>query len=520
MSYIPVAAMRKMLLSLFPLFVLFFVVMLLHNPCQAISSVPGKTILAPGDTILLKLTNHPLLKQFAGTYIITPRGTISLPDIGEVQASGKTTSSLSATLRKVFHSVTSIDSKAAISLLRQQRFVILGKGVRYPGWYLVPLRPAIDELTALASGLIPGASTEHAKISRKTNNKTREIPYSKALPLRSFDQLVLDVKTNEAIVDNGDLLYVVIPREVTSEFSPTERNYFKEKVEVDRHGFIFLPSQGNIRISGLTTAKISEMLTNNLPKYLSKSDKASVNLIEKRHYIQILGNVETPGWYNIPESANIQAILSQADGTLEGSDLAKITITRKENDGEKHTMQADVQYYLSTGDSRMLPVLHENDTIFVPLAPITEEEDAEQNIQPDSNIPTVRIFGAVNTPGIYPAPRGLSLLDLLITAQGAAPDADLTKIKIMRADGGRETFNLQALLDSDTAEKTAFPMIKGGDIVHIATREAREVNPETGQAMPEQTVTITGPGSATPGPTPFVSPMMLAPANPRPAPRR
>ena len=37
-------------------------------------------------------------------------------------------------------------------------------------------------------------------------------------------------------IDNGDLLYVIIPKEITSEFSPTEKNYFKEKVEVDRHG--------------------------------------------------------------------------------------------------------------------------------------------------------------------------------------------------------------------------------------------------------------------------------------------
>jgi len=36
-------------------------------------------------------------------------------------------------------------------------------------------------------------------------------------------------KTNDIIIDNGDLLYVIIPKEVTSEFSPTEKNYFKER---------------------------------------------------------------------------------------------------------------------------------------------------------------------------------------------------------------------------------------------------------------------------------------------------
>ena len=62
---------------------------------------------------------------------------------------------------------------------------------------------------------------------------------------------------NSEIIDNGDLLYVIIPKEISSEFSPTEKNYFKEKVEVDRHGYIFMPSQGNIKVSGFTTEQIS-----------------------------------------------------------------------------------------------------------------------------------------------------------------------------------------------------------------------------------------------------------------------
>ena len=295
-------------------------------------------------------------------------------------------------------------------------------------------------------------------------------------------------KDTSVIIDNGDLLYVIIPREVTSEFSPTKRNFFKEKVEVDRHGFIFLPSQGNIKISGYTTDQISEILTNNLPKYLSKSDKATVNLIEKRHYIQILGHVMTPGWYNIAESANIQAILSQAGGALEGADLSKVTISR-EGKTKSKKIKANIQQYLLKGDTRTLPTLHENDTVFVPLMVVINEMSSTQLA---SNTPKIRIFGAVNSPGIYPAPKEMNLLDLLITAQGEAADADLTNIKIMRADGAREVFNMQALLNSGTTGKaTSFPAIHGGDIVHISRRE-QAIAPVS--SLP-QTITISGPGS-------------------------
>lgn len=312
---------------------------------------------------------------------------------------------------------------------------------------------------------------------------------------------------NSVTIDNGDLLYVIIPKEVTSEFSPTERNYFKEKVEVDRHGYIFLPSQGNIKVSGFTTEQISKILTNNLPKYLSKSDKASVNLIEKRHYIQILGHVTTPGWYNIPESANIQAILSQAGGALEGADLSKVTISRVKQ-GKRQKILANIQKYLLKGNTSLLPPLHQNDTVFVPLMVTT---DNLSGIQSSINTPKIRIFGAVNKPGSYPVPKkGINFLDLLITAEGEAANADLSDIKIMHADGTRETFNMQALLDSsESGQDNAFPLVKGGDIIHIsrlALQRTAMINGQTGLLTP-QTITMSGPGSNGRGLQPFTAPM-------------
>ena len=316
----------------------------------------------------------------------------------------------------------------------------------------------------------------------------------------------LNTQNNSVTIDNGDLLYVIIPKEITSEFSPTERNFFKEKVEVDRHGFIFLPSQGNIKIAGHTTDEISEILTNNLPKYLSKSDRASVNLIEKRHYIQILGHVTSPGWYNIPESANIQAILGQAGGTLEGADLAKVSISRKKN-GKTKKILADIQQYLLNGDTKILPALNENDTVFVPLMSAVDEASKTQS---SPNISKIRIFGAVNSPGIYPVRKnkGINLLDLLILAKGEAADADLSKIKIMRTNGAKEIFDMEAMLNAESSgNSVSFPMINGEDIVHIARKVTVATDGRGNTIAAAQTITITGPGSNSRGLRVFNSPM-------------
>lgn len=308
-----------------------------------------------------------------------------------------------------------------------------------------------------------------------------------------------DARDTGVTIDNGDLLYVIIPKEVTSEFSPTEKNYFKEKVEVDRHGYIFLPSQGNLKISGHTPEEISKILTNNLPKYLSKSDKASVILIEKRHYIQILGHVASPGWYNIPESANIQAILGQAGGVLEGADLTKVSISRMDN-GKPQKVQADIHQYLLKGDPLILPPLHENDTVFVPLTLATDDIDANQT---DAIKSTIRIFGAVQNPGIYPVLKeeNINLLDLLIMANGETVDADLSNINIMRASGKKESFNIEVLTRTgESRSSTSFPIIQGGDIVHFPRLRSEAIKDP-------QTITISGPGSSSRGLRPFVEPM-------------
>ncbi len=312
-----------------------------------------------------------------------------------------------------------------------------------------------------------------------------------------------NTKNNEIIIDNGDLLYVIIPKEVTSEFNPTEKNYFKAKVEVDRHGYIFLPSQGNIKISGNTTQQINDILTNNLPKYLSKSDKAYVNLIEKSHYIQILGHVATPGWYNIPESANIQAIISKAGGSLENADLASATISRTEQ-GKTIQLPADIQQYLLKGDIGMLPILHENDTVFIPLLISTDGSNADSDINAK-----IRIFGAVNVPGMYPDTKnkGKNLLNLIIAAQGATSDADLTNIKIIRADGKREIYDILSQLNTqDSKEPLSFPTIYSGDIVHITKRQSGATDAAGNKVMAAQTVILTGPGSRKKGPHAFNPP--------------
>ena len=242
------------------------------------AAFPDNTVLAPGDTVRLTLKQHSFLNSLAGNYTVNPEGNISIRGIGPVRIAGKAVSTREKEIRTALQEIISIEPKAQLSLIEQNRFVLMAHGVRYPGWYKVPLNNTIEELTDVASGVMPGADLFTAKISRVISGETQDIPFEEALPLQSFDQLTLDISTNSEIVDSGDLLYIVVPKETApAENAPREKIFFMDEVAVDRYGYIFLSSQGSIKVTGRTTKQISKILTDNLPVYIKTNNKAEVN---------------------------------------------------------------------------------------------------------------------------------------------------------------------------------------------------------------------------------------------------
>lgn len=426
-------------------------------------------VLSPGDTISIRFDPRDLHDDLNGIYLIDTQGNLTLPGVNSVPVTGISLDSLNTQLAKRINEQVPVDFPPEAALISQNRFVFISKGVNYPGWYRLSKKSPIQEIISLAGGLIPGTTVLNATITRKS----MVIPYGQALPLQSFDILSIgDATINNTTVNNGDLLYIVYPKEVTVENQPTEKNYFKEQVEVDRHGYIFLPSQGNIPVAGMTTEQISQQITDNLPRYLSRSDMAYVNIVEKRHYVKILGHVKEPGWHNISESANVQSAINSAGGIVDGALLSKLAIFRLINK-EKKKINADLYYYSTTGDDRMLPVLHENDEIFIPIAPSfgTVKRTLGSWNPPDSKLDDddsmkVRLFGAVQSPGLYESHKNMTLLDLIIAAGGGRDDVDLSNTLIIR-DGKTTKHNLKQLVEVSAQ----LPEIRGGDVVQVGRME-------------------------------------------------
>jgi len=333
----------------------------------------------------------------------------------------------------------------------------------------------LEDLIEMAGGLVSGADYSGIRLKRRTKTDYREIKVKGEIALDANDILVVPAPRKfRKRVDNGDLLFINIPEKpAMTELSDIQRRVVQNQIEVDRNGYIYIPDYGHIYVNNLSSEEIAKIITDRLPKYLARAAKVHVNIIEKRQYVQIVGHVATPGWYNIPETANIQSALSMAGGAVDGAIMSDIKVTR-EWGGRVHRTKINLYQFTITGDPRLLTPLHENDILFVPISSAFGDvkRTLSQWMPPPEKLEEevgtkVRIFGAVAHPGVYEPKEDMDILDLVITAGGNRDDADLGKTLLIR-ENKTEQYDLNALILQSRLGQAKIPKIQNGDVVYVA----------------------------------------------------
>jgi len=422
-------------------------------------------VIRAGDYLEVDIPTDPQLSQ---NYDVDPDGYIHMPLLGKIKLDGMTLSEAREFLVLRLKRFVKKIEPPNIRILASRRFILIQGGVRYPGWYHVPEKVSVEELISLSGGLVKGVDGSSLQIRRRVGNTYQRIPAQGTISLSPSDILEVPIPDEyNLIVDAGDLLFIRIPEQPVEASGSTE-NFRQLQIEVDRFGYIALPVFGNVFVRDRSTAEIEEYLTSRLPKYLSQSSKAQVSIIEKRHYVQVMGHVNKPGWYNIAETANVQMALNAAGGAIDGAIMSDITVQRKMGQ-DLRSFQVNVYNYTVVGDERLLLPLQENDTVFVPISAAFGNVKRTLNpwSPPESRLEKegakkVRVTGAVNAPGIYEPTADMNFLELLVQAGGEAPDADLSNIQVVR-ENKLVKVNIKQLME-DSQE---IPKVQSGDVVRI-----------------------------------------------------
>jgi len=81
---------------------------------------------------------------------------------------------------------------------------------------------------------------------------------------------------------------------------------------------------------------------------------------------------------------------------------------------------------------------------------------------------SVHVWGKVSAPGLYVVPRATDLVSLISYAGGPAPDADLSRVRIVRENGEPpRVMRVDVGKYMKTGEQELNPLLKPGDTVEI-----------------------------------------------------
>ena len=206
------------------------------------------------------------------------------------------------------------------------------------------------------------------------------------------------------------------------------------KYTVDTDGSITFPLIGRIQVGGKTTRQIEDDLTKALQPEWLKRAQVSVEIAQYRsRSIYVMGEVRTPGRYNIEGPMTLLEVIANAGSTT--ATASNTIIVQRYKDG----LAAAVSAPVATGDQRWAEVTRIN------LDDLREGKLSSNLLLQDSDmiiVPTAeRIYvgGAVKTPGSIVLRAGMTVRQAITEAGGLTERGSTRGIKIIRKDAkGRE----------------------------------------------------------------------------------
>ena len=206
------------------------------------------------------------------------------------------------------------------------------------------------------------------------------------------------------------------------------------KYTVDSDGSITFPLVGRVPVGGKTGREIEDAITKLLqPDYVRRAQVAVEIAQYRSRSIYVLGEVRTPGRYNIEGPMTLLEVIANAGSTTPAA--SNTIIVQRYKDG----MAAAVSAPLAPGDERWAEVTRIN------LEELREGKLSANLLLQDSDmiiVPAAEryyVSGFVKQPGSFVLRPGMSVRQAIAEAGGLTERGSTRGVKILRKDKtGRE----------------------------------------------------------------------------------
>jgi polysaccharide biosynthesis/export protein len=135
--------------------------------------------------------------------------------------------------------------------------------------------------------------------------------------------------TKDATDPAGQREYVIGPADVL-EVAVWNNTLISRTVPVRPDGKISLPILDDVQAAGLTPMQLQSFLTNALAGYIQAPEVAVIVREVHSFKVSVIGQVKTPGRYELTSRVTVLDVLAMAGGLGEYADRGRIVILRRE----------------------------------------------------------------------------------------------------------------------------------------------------------------------------------------------
>lgn len=387
-------------------------------------ATPVNYILGPEDQIQVSVFG---IQEYNGNLLVSPEGTVSIPNVGEIKLAGLTIEAATQKLKtvmgnSVYSYLKSGGAKLSVSLSKIRTINITIIGSVKPGNYKISSLSSVFNALYISGG--PASFGSFREIELIRNNKLE-----KKIDLYHF--LIEGSQTDNVSLKDNDVIRI-----------PTYKTRIELKGEIKRPGiFEVLPGESLFNIltyaSGFTDdaykgsvkifqrnekeRQIQDLNSNDYKNYNPKSgDIVEVSKILDRYKnrVTISGAVYRPNQYELTQNLHVSELINKADGLKQDAYLDRGQIVRLKDDLTKTILSFDVKKAIN-GDLINNILLQKEDEVF-----ISSVNDLKDKFK-------ISIQGEVRLPGQYDFVEKLTLKDLILQS-GGFTDAAYKKIEIAR----------------------------------------------------------------------------------------
>ena len=234
-----------------------------------------------------------------------------------------------------------------------------------------------------------------------------------------------------------------------------EPDLSREKVRVAADGYISFPFIGRIKVDGMTTSEIEELISLQLAEgqflFDAHVSVTVVSYLSKQFFV--LGAVKGPGTFSLRARERVLDAISRAKG-IDDEHGGEAMVVRTEHPNTEYerkiVIRIDLAAILKGTDQVSNILLEDKDVLYVN--------------QPEY----FNIIGQVQKPGRYPyLQKEISLVEALSMAGGFSAIASRNKTRIIRVENGVEQIIEVKVNEITSGKKAQDVKIKPEDVIVV-----------------------------------------------------